>query len=434
MEDESCLLTEVELDQDTPCVACGYNLRGLESGGRCPECATPVAQSLQGHLLRFADRRWFRRIRIGVALLIWFSALSCVYYPLIMMRAVAGSSILLGAVARHAKFLLVLMQIAGLAGTFLITSAEPRLAYARDSRVLARAARLCAVIVCVGHGLFLVSQSMAAVAVGAFWSRLGTAAWVLIFSGTIQHLGQLVYLRRLARRIPHFGLARWTTPVLWGLPISSGMHIAIVIASAMVTFRPQYVGTMVFVSLGRAAFEEAASIGYVAQGLFLTCYFVLLLFYRRWFARAATGRQLPGPAPNIDAAAARSSDPSPQKTRRVRFRLATVAVAYPLLAFFLAKCTWWVAIVSLGHEPQQRQDDPLNINLAVSALYVVTLITCECMVFCLPTAWLVILANAWFRRGNDRGLRAVAVLVLSSMASLWAYLEWSRTFGSFTIW
>lgn len=327
------------------------------------------------------------------------------------------------------------MQIAGLAGTFLITSAEPRLAYARDSRVLARAARLCAVIVCVGHALLFLSQSMAAVAVSAFWSRLGTAAWVLILSGTIQHLGQLVYLRRLARRIPHSGLARWTTPVLWGLPISSGvLYIASVIASAMVTFRPQYVGTMVFVSLGRVAFEEAASIGYVAQGLFLTCYFVLLLFYRRWFARAAIGRQLPGPAPNMGAAAARSSDPSPQKTRRVRFRLATFAVAYPLLAYFLAKCTWWVAIVSLGHEPQQRQDDPLNINRAVSVLYVVTVSACECILFCLPAAWFVILANAWFRRGNDRGLRAVAVVTLSSMASLWAYLEWSRTFGSFTIW
>ncbi len=28
--------------KDRPCPGCGYNLRGLETGGRCPECGTPI--------------------------------------------------------------------------------------------------------------------------------------------------------------------------------------------------------------------------------------------------------------------------------------------------------------------------------------------------------------------------------------------------------
>ncbi len=29
--------------KDRPCQNCGYNLRGLEAGGRCPECGTPIS-------------------------------------------------------------------------------------------------------------------------------------------------------------------------------------------------------------------------------------------------------------------------------------------------------------------------------------------------------------------------------------------------------
>jgi uncharacterized repeat protein (TIGR04138 family) len=35
----------VEINEDVPCLGCGYNLRGLTLEHRCPECGRPVAES-----------------------------------------------------------------------------------------------------------------------------------------------------------------------------------------------------------------------------------------------------------------------------------------------------------------------------------------------------------------------------------------------------
>ena len=50
---------------DTPCRKCGYNLRGLSTDGRCPECGTPVGYSFHGDLLRFCDPNWVETLYKG---------------------------------------------------------------------------------------------------------------------------------------------------------------------------------------------------------------------------------------------------------------------------------------------------------------------------------------------------------------------------------
>lgn len=37
----------LDVDRDMSCVRCGYNLRMLQQTGRCPECGTPVALTLE---------------------------------------------------------------------------------------------------------------------------------------------------------------------------------------------------------------------------------------------------------------------------------------------------------------------------------------------------------------------------------------------------
>jgi uncharacterized repeat protein (TIGR04138 family) len=36
---------KISITADVPCVRCGYNLRTLDTGGKCPECATEVIRS-----------------------------------------------------------------------------------------------------------------------------------------------------------------------------------------------------------------------------------------------------------------------------------------------------------------------------------------------------------------------------------------------------
>ncbi len=49
------------------CLKCGYELSGLATDGVCPECACPVARSLESRTwLRAADPEWLRRVIRGV--------------------------------------------------------------------------------------------------------------------------------------------------------------------------------------------------------------------------------------------------------------------------------------------------------------------------------------------------------------------------------
>lgn len=42
---------DLTIDNDRPCAACGYNLRGLSLRGQCPECGLPVAAEQTARLL-----------------------------------------------------------------------------------------------------------------------------------------------------------------------------------------------------------------------------------------------------------------------------------------------------------------------------------------------------------------------------------------------
>ncbi len=54
-----------------PCASCGYDLTGLDRDALCPECAHPVAMSLQGDLLRFHEPRWLAKVTFGLRMMRW---------------------------------------------------------------------------------------------------------------------------------------------------------------------------------------------------------------------------------------------------------------------------------------------------------------------------------------------------------------------------
>src|SRR5262245_36229758 len=65
LPDPSATVTE-----ELPCIGCGYLLRGLPVGGRCPECATPVMAAFIERTLAFADPRWLGRLQFAPRLLL----------------------------------------------------------------------------------------------------------------------------------------------------------------------------------------------------------------------------------------------------------------------------------------------------------------------------------------------------------------------------
>lgn len=63
------------IDSDRPCGKCGYNLKGLASGGRCPECGYPITRRGRKGAARFSDNLvdaplfYLKTLAIGTSLL-----------------------------------------------------------------------------------------------------------------------------------------------------------------------------------------------------------------------------------------------------------------------------------------------------------------------------------------------------------------------------
>jgi DNA-directed RNA polymerase subunit RPC12/RpoP len=61
--------SDATLTTNTPCITCGYNLRGLRRDGSCPECGLRIAMSLRTWRFNLLDRKAVRRTCRGLLLL-----------------------------------------------------------------------------------------------------------------------------------------------------------------------------------------------------------------------------------------------------------------------------------------------------------------------------------------------------------------------------
>lgn len=106
------------------CISCGYALAGLARESLCPECAFPVARSLDAStLLRTAEPGWLKRLWIGFRLLnfalrAWLAALIA-FIPGLLVILASELSFIARAIANHLMAAVGVLLAAGLGAGLL---------------------------------------------------------------------------------------------------------------------------------------------------------------------------------------------------------------------------------------------------------------------------------------------------------------------------
>ncbi len=309
MSDVSSTVTEAIRD-DTPCRRCGYNLRGLMPTSLCPECGTPIAQSLVGNLLKHADPDWLERLRFGTSLKLWNILLIAFFMIAAGVLVAAGLPDSLITIAG------LVAGALGLWATIVITWQEPRIALQEDPVTLRKAIRVCAAAAFIG-GVMTDIDNYGSSLLTIILLIVGS---VLSLAGVFVAWGELLYFRRFALRIPDYKLARSTTLLMWIAPITAALVIILGVVSAFVfaavpgaAVAPAPGGSAVTVTLppGPGAAPAPGALGgmalvagacfFGALGLYLVLWYVrLLVKYRKAFRLAADESRasvLPPPNP-----------------------------------------------------------------------------------------------------------------------------------------
>ncbi len=69
------------------CMRCGYDLSGLVSDGNCPECGTPIAESMRGNLLVDRSPEYVRTLKRGISLVLN----GILLYFVVMIMTIVGT-------------------------------------------------------------------------------------------------------------------------------------------------------------------------------------------------------------------------------------------------------------------------------------------------------------------------------------------------------
>lgn len=212
---------------DCSCARCGYNLRGLLLSGACPECAAPVAVSLEGRVLRFADRNYLKSLDFGLTILlcsIWF-------YVLTLAGSVLASKLVGSTQSREmadvvARAIMLLPAFGFALGYFKFTT--PDEADAASGPINPRSIIRVAVSVQLltkfaGLAVAIASYAAAAaattggfvpplqpVAIGLNW--LDNAAFLALF------YAMLLHVRAIADRVPDVEIRARAKGFMWFLP------------------------------------------------------------------------------------------------------------------------------------------------------------------------------------------------------------------------
>lgn len=285
--------------REVHCRQCGYDLRGLQLDGRCPECAADVEWSVHGDLLQFADPAWVAKLAKGSRLLVrglngWVAALFILCAVLIVVSALPlGSGLwsptlsvvsVCGVVV--ALLAVLYSTVAVCRGFWLHTAPDPSIAEAGDQLTTRRLARLSI------FALLLVIAMQWVILHGA--GALSTVRWLLrglqLGLGAFVTVGLLAYLRYMrdiVARLDHERLLRTVRSLRRDCIILSIMIWASVLLPWLLTFVAR---TAAFAPASAPTSAPAAALGSgftgirALQGLSMVGVFFVLTRFTRWQA------------------------------------------------------------------------------------------------------------------------------------------------------
>jgi hypothetical protein len=188
--------SRLPLEVETPCVHCGYSLRGLATTGRCPECGSPVADSTHGDRLRFAPPKWLNQIRLGILLRLLLVILAMVMFAFATFGAATFWATWPFNVLSWMAVALFLLSC------FLITAQEPRTVLIEKPFTWRRTVRWLVVVFTVQSAAgYWIQFVMPPVLFDPTQYVLGLL-WLPVVLGEVQLLG------KYASRAANIGLAQ----------------------------------------------------------------------------------------------------------------------------------------------------------------------------------------------------------------------------------
>jgi len=204
---------------DLPCRRCGYNLRGLNQAGRCPECGAPIGLSCHGDLLRYHDPKWLTTLARGTTFILLSAA--------VLVLGLAVGITLQIALGGSPVTMALVKALAGMVtfyGAWLITQPDPS-GIGEDKYVTERKVIRLALLVAL-IALVLEIFWEAGFKTGAWALPLGIAKTVGHAVAIVSEVVCLTYYAKLAERIPAPELARRARVLRWPVGLSRGLVIA----------------------------------------------------------------------------------------------------------------------------------------------------------------------------------------------------------------